>query len=214
MLSVRSSRTADERPVALDDLGPHGLGVRRRALDDEAALGTTRHDHRVLHHLGLHQPEHLGAEVLPTIAPAQPAAGDVAAAQVDPFDPRPAHPDLVARPGQRQLGDRLRIELERHGRPAAVVVRAHGGVDRASGRRGRCGRRRGWGWRRAPRRCGPARRTPRQHGRRRRRRRSVAGSKRAWNSATRSATRRGWAASVSSMYAWLKANPIWRRYLP
>ena len=41
-----------------------------------------------------------------------------------------------------------------------------------------------------------------------------AGSQRRWNSATRSATRPGWLLRVRSMYVWLNANPIWRRYLP
>ena len=122
-------QAADERPVALHDLVAQALEVGRRPLDDEAALGPRRHDDRVLDHLRLHQSEDLGAEVLPPVAPAQPAAGDRAAAQVDALDPRPAHPDLVAWPRQRQLGDRRRIELERDGQPVAVVVRAHRRVD-------------------------------------------------------------------------------------
>ena len=101
-------QAADERPVALDHLGAQPLGVAGRPLDDEAPLRAVRHDDRVLDHLGLHQAEDLGAEVLPAVAPAQPAAGDVAAAQVHPLDAGPADPDLVLRPRQRQLGDRPR----------------------------------------------------------------------------------------------------------
>ena len=116
-------QAADEGLIAADDLRPKGLGVGRRTLDDETALRARRHDDGVLHHLRLHQPEDLRAEVLAPIAPAQSATGDRTATKVDPFDPGPADPHLVARPRRRQLGDLVRVELERHRGPAAVVVR-------------------------------------------------------------------------------------------
>ena len=115
MLSVRSSSPRDEDAVAGLDLGQQLVAVvaRRRALDDEAALGAHRHDHRVLDHLRLHQPEHLGAEVLAPVRPADAAAGHLAAAQVHALGARRVHEDLEARPRQRQPGKLLRVELER-----------------------------------------------------------------------------------------------------
>ena len=83
----------------------HGLAVAAgsavRLLDDEAALGADRHDDGVLDHLRLDQPEHLGAEVLAAVRPAQPAAGDGAEAQVHALDPRAVDPDLELRPRLR-----------------------------------------------------------------------------------------------------------------
>ncbi len=50
-------QAADEGAVALDHLGLPGVAIvaGRQPLGDEAALGAHRHDHRVLHHLRLHQ---------------------------------------------------------------------------------------------------------------------------------------------------------------
>ena len=92
-------QAADERPVAGDDLVAQGLAaaVRRRPLDHEAALGADGHDQRVLDHLGLHQAEDLGAEVLAAVRPAQAAAGDLAAAQVHALRARRVDEDLEAR---------------------------------------------------------------------------------------------------------------------
>ena len=42
----------------------------------KSALGTGRDDNRILDHLRLDQPQHLGAEVLAPVGPAQAAAGD------------------------------------------------------------------------------------------------------------------------------------------
>jgi hypothetical protein len=68
--------TREERAIAGDSLGDLRLApaADRRPLDHEAALGADRDDQRVLDHLRLHQPEDLGAEVLATIRPPQPAA--------------------------------------------------------------------------------------------------------------------------------------------
>jgi hypothetical protein len=102
---------------------------------DEAALGADRHDHRVLHHLRLDQAEHLGAEVLAPVRPAQAAARDRAEAQVHALDARRVDEDLELRPRLRQVGDRLRVELERQVRLAVrvgarwEVVGAQGGLD-------------------------------------------------------------------------------------
>ena len=130
---------ADEQPVAGHALGEQRIAVaaHRRALDDEAALGADRHDHRVLHHLRLDQAQHLGAEILAPVGPAQAAARDRAEAQVRAFDARAVHEDLAVGPGLGQLRHVGRIELEGDGfLPAAVagaleVAGAQGGVDHA-----------------------------------------------------------------------------------
>ena len=64
-------QAADEGLVAGHDLlGQRPRGCAGGALHHEAALRPDRHDHRVLHHLRLHQAEHLGAEVLAPVRPA------------------------------------------------------------------------------------------------------------------------------------------------
>ncbi len=63
-----------------------GLPVRRVAsLEHKAALGTHRHDNGVLHHLRLHQAQHLGSEILAPVRPAQPAPGHRTTTQMDTF---------------------------------------------------------------------------------------------------------------------------------
>ncbi len=60
-------QASHEPLVPVDPLCAHGVAIGRsdrRTLDDEPALGAGGHDHGVLHHLGLHQAEHLGTEVL------------------------------------------------------------------------------------------------------------------------------------------------------
>ena len=103
-----------------------GVAVRRRRrlLQHEAALRAHRDDDGVLHHLRLHQAEHLGAEVLRPVRPAQPAARDLAAAQVDALEARRVDEDLVQRPGLGQPGHLGRVELEAEeaaARPGAPV---------------------------------------------------------------------------------------------
>src|SRR3546814_2450498 len=105
--------------------------------DEEAALRTVRHDHRVLHHLRPDQAQHRGAEVLAPVRPAQAAAGDWAEAQVGTFHARAVDEDLAIRPRLGQVRPACGVELE----PdvvlvAAVVVDlvvagAQGGVDDA-----------------------------------------------------------------------------------
>jgi hypothetical protein len=75
------------------------IGGRRRPLDDEAALRADRHDDRVLDHLRLHQAQHLGAEILAPVRPAQAAARHAAAAQVHALHARRVDPDLEHRRG-------------------------------------------------------------------------------------------------------------------
>ena len=72
---------ADEQLVAFLTLSqpavaPTSFGARRigQLLGIEPAFGTGWNNHRVLDLLGLHQPEHFGAEIVAPIGPAQTAA--------------------------------------------------------------------------------------------------------------------------------------------
>ena len=115
---------ADEDAVAFGAFGQPGVAVRRRRqlLGIEAALGAGRHDHRVLDQLRLHQAEDLGAEIVAPVGPAQAAAGDRAAAQVDALDARANRPrSRATAPAPGRPGTSARIELEGErlgGRPA------------------------------------------------------------------------------------------------
>ncbi len=125
--------------VAGDDLLEQrgAVAARRRPLDDEAALGADGDDHRVLHRLRLHQAQHLGAEVLAAVRPTDPAARDLPAAQVHRLGPRRVDEHLEHRPRLGQIGDQVRVELERQVRlrvPVGVgleVVRPQDGADDA-----------------------------------------------------------------------------------
>ena len=106
-----------------------------RALQDEAALRAIGHDHRVLHLLGLHEPEHLGAVVLLAVRPADAAARDQTAAQMDRLHLRRVDEDLEQRERLRHLGHVRRADLERQRRAVREVgVRSHGRDDRADER--------------------------------------------------------------------------------
>ena len=120
---------ADQGLVARDHLGleRRAVAAARRPLDHEAALGPDRHDDAVLDHLRLHQAEHLGAEVLAPVRPADAAARDLAAAQVHAFDARRVDEDLVRRQRQRHLRHRRRIDLERQIRLVRRAVAARAG---------------------------------------------------------------------------------------
>ena len=77
-------QAGDEEPVARLDFVAQLRRVGWRLLHDEAALRARRHDHRVLHLLRLHQPEHFGAEVFAAIRPANAAARDAPARRCTP----------------------------------------------------------------------------------------------------------------------------------
>src|SRR3546814_2540504 len=83
-----------------------------RLLHHEASLGADRHDDGVLHLLRLHQAEHLGAEILEAVRPAQAAARDHAEAQMDAFHRGAVDEALPQRLRLRQFLDRARVELE------------------------------------------------------------------------------------------------------
>ena len=122
----------------------------RWLLDHEAALGPHRHDHGVLDHLGLHQAEDLGAEVLPPVRPADPAPGHLAAAQVDGLGAGRVHEHLEHGPGLGQRRHLGRVELERQVRLGLAVlarlevVGPQGGLDHARGSCAGSGPRPGW----------------------------------------------------------------------
>ena len=101
--------------VGRDGLGPHGVGraALGKLLGIEAALRAHRHDHGVLDLLGLHQPQHLGAEVVAPVRPAQAAPGDGAEAAVHALDLGRGDEDLAVRLGRRQIGQLAAGHLER-----------------------------------------------------------------------------------------------------
>ena len=106
---------ADEYLVAGLSFGQPALAILGRigqVLGIEAALGAGRHDHRVLHALRLHQPQHFGAEIVAAVRPAQAATRHRPGAQVDALDARAVNEDLA--PGQRlgQAGHLRGIDLE------------------------------------------------------------------------------------------------------
>ena len=120
---------ADVAHVLALDLGLELVAVRRRPLQVEAALGPGGHDHGVLGQLGAHQSEDLGPVVLP-VRPADAAAGDRSAAQVDALHRRAVHVDLEQR---GRLRDRRHVggaQLERRHLAVGVEgVRPQRGVD-------------------------------------------------------------------------------------
>ena len=94
-------------PILLQLLSVIGL-----PLDDEAALGTGWHDDRVLYLLRLHQTQHLGAIVLATVRPAQPAASHRPASQMHPFHISAINEDLKPRPRLGHAVNSTGVQLE------------------------------------------------------------------------------------------------------
>ena len=135
----------DQRLVGLDAVGGIGLMAGSR-LDDEAALGAERDDDRVLHGLGLHQIENLGAVIVGPIAEANSAARDAPVAQMASFHARTVDVNFVERRGVGQAGDARAFELERDvgvGRGhRAEKIGAHGRLDQRQQRARDCDRQR------------------------------------------------------------------------
>ena len=113
---------ADHRPVGPDGvgdvqqarqeglIGPDGLGLDRvavaaagEAFGIKSALGPDRHNDGVLDLLGLHQPQHLGAEIVAAVGPTQAAPRYRAEAQMHALDMGGPDEDLAVRLGQRQI---------------------------------------------------------------------------------------------------------------
>ena len=104
----------DEDPVAGNALGLDLVAAtaQRQTARQETTLGSHRHDHRVLHLLGLDQAEHFGTEVFFTVRPAQATAGNVAKAQVHTLDPRRVDEDLELRHRLGSSGISLGLNLK------------------------------------------------------------------------------------------------------
>ena len=103
----------DEHPVAgqhLTQVGLPGSGIGQ-PLADEAAFGAGRDDDGILHLLRLRQAEHLGAEILRPVRPAQAAARDVGESKVHALEPGRVDEELEPRPRERQVGHPGRVEL-------------------------------------------------------------------------------------------------------
>ena len=113
-----SSRRRDEQLVGGGALRPGSprAAADRQQLRHEAALGADRHDHGVLDLLRLDQAEHLGAEILRPVGPADAAARHLAEAQMHALDARRIDEDLVERPRQRQAVELAAVELDGDGR--------------------------------------------------------------------------------------------------
>ena len=124
---------ADEDPVCRDAFGQPRLAVSGRigqALGEEAALRSGGHYDGVFDRLGFDQTEDLGAEILPAVRPAQPAAGHRPETQMHTLHARRIHPYFVQRPRLRKKADATRLKLEgERRRPGQIGVRAHDGVD-------------------------------------------------------------------------------------
>ena len=127
---------ADEDAVAFGALGEPRVAIaaRRQMLGIEAALGAGRHDHRILDHLRLHQAEDFGAEIVAPVGPANAAAGDRPAAQMDALDARRIDPDLAPRHRRGKARDQRRIDLEgdRFARRRGEGVGPHDRVDQGA----------------------------------------------------------------------------------
>src|SRR3546814_16237760 len=107
-------RRRPPRSTLTDTLCPYTTLFRSgKVLGVEAALGARWDDDGVLHHLGLHQPEHLGAEIVAAIGPADAAARHRSAAKVDSFHPWLIDEDFPPRHGPRKPVDRPAVELDR-----------------------------------------------------------------------------------------------------
>ena len=109
------ANTGDEvdigRAACLEHLLP--AAILRQEARVETALGTHRHDHRILDLLRLDETENLGPEILGPVRPAKSATRDIAEAQMHPFHPRAVDPDFAERARQRHFLDVAGIDLER-----------------------------------------------------------------------------------------------------
>lgn len=103
----------DEFAVSIDQIGIQCRTWRECSLENEPSLGSHRHDDRVLQHLGLHQPQDLGAEIVVPIAPPDAAARHTAAAQVNTFKESRVHVDLEQWPRRDHPVHAPALDLDR-----------------------------------------------------------------------------------------------------
>ncbi len=107
------------------------VAVGHALLEEEAALGALGHDEHVLDHLGVDEVEHLAPEVR-AVGPADAAAGDRAAAQVQALDDPVMDVDLDHQARLGQVPDAGVVELEADvpvDPVLAIEVGAQGAVD-------------------------------------------------------------------------------------
>ena len=112
-------------PNMLSELG----ALSRWVLENKSALGTDRHDHGVLCHLGLHQAQHFRPEVVRPVTPANPPPGHPSTPQMDSFHVGRAHKDLEERAWIRHDRNLAGIDLEGDARVVQKKVGPHGGLD-------------------------------------------------------------------------------------
>ena len=117
-------QTADEGLVGLAPGFEDFLAgaVSGKGLGIETALRTDRHDDGILHLLRLHQAQHLGAEIVAPVRPAQAAAGDRSEAQVHAFNIRRPDEDFAIGLGQGQFFQQFAGDLDRDARLELSVL--------------------------------------------------------------------------------------------
>ena len=101
--------------------------------DDETALGTDRDDQGIFGHLGFHQTENLGAEIIGAVGPADSPPGHIAAPQVNPLHGGGVDVNFKQRPRRRHVDDPEGADFERKeivlGTATEKKVGAHRGID-------------------------------------------------------------------------------------
>ena len=150
MLSVRSSMPRISVEYAQLHLGAQRVALGGRRCAARTRPWPDRHDHGVLDHLGLHQPEHLGAVVLAAVRPADAAARD-RARRAGGCPPSAGGRRRSRRAGAASAcrGTSAERELERQVRRGRAVRRSCAPSRRSSADEARAG-------------CGPRRGCPRR----------------------------------------------------
>ena len=95
----------------------------------EATLRSGGDNDGVLHHLSLDQAQHLGAEVVATVGPAQAASCDIAEAQVNTLNARGVYENLELGAGQGCEINLLRCNLDGKCLTAQVSVSTQDGAN-------------------------------------------------------------------------------------
>ena len=100
-------------------------------LEHKATFCAGGNNDGVLHHLGFHQTQHFCAKILRPFAPANSAAGDLAAAKMNAFKMRRSNEDFIKRPRLRHLKylPALDLDCQRKILRIEVVIRADAGLN-------------------------------------------------------------------------------------
>ena len=123
---------ADKDLVGFATLGNPGVAVHSgigQLLGVETTLGAGWNNNGVLDHLRLDQTQHLGAEVVAAVGPAQTATCHIAEAQVHAFHARGVHENLELGVRQRRKIDLLGRNLERKRFSTQVCVGAQNSLE-------------------------------------------------------------------------------------